>query len=116
MKGTEKQIAWATDIITTWKPHWDSHFAAGLERAEAKLAEARADDRGYSEERQAKRLARLERKVDEIKQANEIWSNLDDAARVIENRGVLMGARLAQGAAFDNEIELMAARIVAAFG
>lgn len=112
MKGTEKQIAWAKDIIETWKPIWDKNYAAGLAYAEAKLAEARADDRGYPAERQQMRLERLERHVNNIKRANEIWNSLDDAAVVIENRGVLMCASLTRPLAGPSLVQIEAAKIV----
>lgn len=115
MKGTEKQIAWAKEIIETWKPIWDKNYAAGLEYAEAKLAEARSDDRGWPAERQQMRLARYENHVNNIKRANEIWNSLDDAALVIDKRGALMCTSLIRPLASPSAVQIDAGKIVAAF-
>ena len=116
--ATQKQIDWADDIIATWKPHWDSAVAEHFDTIKKGVegAAQKAADRGYSEARTEKMIARYQAKVDAIIEADKIMQSDIDPITVIENRGVFQFPDLAQGLSTPDNLASDAQRIVSTVG
>ena len=107
MNGTEKQIAWAQDILKNvefWNARYDDVVAMLHER----IAESEKDGR-------ERNVVRQKRALGIVQEANAILNSLNDAPTVIEHRDLITSVGwMAQPKSFysNQEVISLAERII----
>lgn len=109
MKGTEKQIAWANDILAPNLAVWNEYVGIAKSDLEEKLAKAKANNRELSIKSHMSAL-------DAINRADEILNGFEDAESVIENRHLINIHVFPHGTPVSSQIKNIATTIVRKLG